>query len=71
MNLSEAEVELMEKLVEAHNLWCAMDRQHPSEMQEWILSFHRLQDLILVRPILRSTGLDQRVRVRNEILDGK
>ena len=57
MSLSKEEREILDKLAEAHSRWCSLKRQHPDEMSEWVVSFHRLQDLILARPTVREEGL--------------
>jgi len=61
MKLSKEERELLNQLAKAHSIWCGLVRQHPQEMDEWVLSFHRLQDLVLARPTVRCEGLVKRV----------
>ena len=50
MTLEEKEV--MDLLVEAHNKYVQMESTHPSDITDWVNSFHILQD-ILTRRILR------------------
>lgn len=51
---TDAENEVMELLLSAHEKFAAMDRVHPMEMQEWVTSFHHLQDLMIYRVMQRD-----------------
>lgn len=55
-SLLKEEKAVIGKLIEAHVLFKSLPRQHPAEMEEWVLNFHRLQHLVLIRPTIRSEG---------------
>lgn len=41
-------------LIEAHNKWCEIADRTSQEKQEWVTSFHRLQDLLNHRILRRD-----------------
>lgn len=43
------ERDLLSRLGKAHNLFCKLPAQHPSDIEEWVASLHDLQKLIMVR----------------------
>lgn len=45
---------IMQKLVDAHNIYAAMEQQHPSDMNEWVTAIHTLQQLIGMRILRRE-----------------
>lgn len=47
--LSRAEKEVLALLAKASNAYFDLPEEHPVEKDEWLLSVHRLQDLIGVR----------------------
>jgi len=51
---TKEEQEVMDSLIEAHNKFIKLKRYHPSEMSEWVLSFHRLQELLSMRILNRD-----------------
>ena len=48
------EQEIFDLLVSAHNKFIALDRTHPMEVQEWVLPFHHLQDMLTNRVVRRD-----------------
>ena len=44
---------IMECLVEAHNSFTELTREHPQEITEWITAVHHLQDLLGARALRR------------------
>ncbi len=48
------EQKLLEKLTEIHNEWIKLPIQHSSERQEWVISFHRLQHILMARLARKS-----------------
>ena len=51
---TKQEEEVMSLLLETHNKFIALDRTHPSEMLEWIVSFHALQGIMMNRIVRRD-----------------
>ena len=51
---TKEEKEVMNLLVRAHEKFNNLERNHPMEMQEWVLSFHKLQDLLGWRVLRRD-----------------
>lgn len=54
--LDEKELAVMDKIDEAHTLFLNLTKQHPQEYSEWVSFIHQLQNLILIRPTIRSHG---------------
>ena len=52
--LTEEEQVVMDNLVAAFNAFYSLPRTHPSELQEFVNSIHRLQDLLVVRIVRRD-----------------
>ena len=52
--MTEKEQEVMNLLIEAHNKYYQLEPTHPSDGQEWMLSFHRLQSLLGSRVLRRD-----------------
>lgn len=52
--LKPGEERCLQLLVECLQEFNRLDRQHPSEMEEFIGALHRLQDLVAVRAVRRS-----------------
>lgn len=48
------EEEIMRFLTMAHNNFIKLERTHPQEIDEWITSVHRLQDLLGMRILRRD-----------------
>lgn len=51
---TEQEKEVMDLLIKAHNKFVALDRTHPSEMQNWVIAFHTLQGIMMNRIVRRD-----------------
>jgi len=47
--LTQAELDLAQKLGQCFNDWCALPGHHPSDRQEFASAIHRLQDMIGMR----------------------
>lgn len=52
--MTAIEKEIMDKLVEAHNLYRALPIQHPRDIHEWVNSLHELQRIIMAREAVRN-----------------
>lgn len=50
--MNEKEKEIMDLLVKAHNAYVSLESTHPSDIPDWVNSFHTLQD-VLTRRVLR------------------
>ena len=50
----DEEQKVMDLLVEAHKNFLSLERTHPMELNEWIFSFHKLQDLLCSRVLRRD-----------------
>jgi hypothetical protein len=42
----ESESQIMDLLVEAHNIFLVLPNQHPTAIQEWVFYLHGLQGLL-------------------------
>lgn len=51
---TKEEQEVMDLLVEAHMKFIKLPRTHVSERDEWILSFHKIQNLLCMRTLRRD-----------------
>ena len=51
--LTTAELEVLRKLTDAHNAYCALPDERPGELREWVQLVHRLQDMIMSRAAVR------------------
>lgn len=51
---SKEESEVMDKIVEAHNLYMKLKATHPSDHNEWITAIHTLQYLLSMRILQRE-----------------
>lgn len=51
---TKEEKEVADLLIEAHNKFIKLKRTHPSEMDEWIVNFHRLQKVVGFRILRRD-----------------
>jgi hypothetical protein len=45
---------IMDLIIEAHNLYSKLEKQHPSDLQEWSNSLHQLQQLLGMRILRRD-----------------
>lgn len=54
--LTDGERTALEALVDATNLFMKLPSQHPMHQQEFTLSMHQLQRLIMARPTSRQEG---------------
>lgn len=59
--MSPEECAVLDKLVEAHNLYVQLPIQHPLHQQEWVFSLHQLQRLVMSRPTARAEGHTEKV----------
>jgi len=48
------EQRVMELIIEAHNIFAKMDRQHPNEIQDWVNGIHSLQNILGWRILRRD-----------------
>lgn len=51
--LTDEEGEVMDNLLAAFNKFCALDRQHPDELRDFVDGIHKCQDLLAVRIVRR------------------
>jgi hypothetical protein len=51
---TKEEEEVMGLLIKAHTLFANLPETHPMEKQEWVLSFHKLQDILGSRVLRRD-----------------
>lgn len=51
--LTDDEGEVMDRLIAAFNKFCALDRQHPDELRDFVDGIHKCQDLLAVRIVRR------------------
>jgi len=51
---TDKEQKIMDLLVEAHNNFIELDITHPTEKNEWVSNFHKLQDLLGARVLRRD-----------------
>jgi hypothetical protein len=52
--MTQQEFEVMNKLVEAHNLFVALPVQHPDDNHEWRTKIHDLQRILMARDAVRN-----------------
>ncbi len=52
--MTDKEKNVMNKLVEAHNIFVTMPVQHPEDAQEWVSKLHDLQRIIMARVAVRT-----------------
>ncbi len=55
--IPQEELEVMDLLVAAHNKFLELPRVHQMELQEWIASFHGLQNILGHRILSRDYPL--------------
>lgn len=46
---NKQEKNISEKIVEVHNLFLELEREHPTEIHEWVDGIHRLQNVMGMR----------------------
>lgn len=51
---TEREQEIMNKIVEAHNMYVNLYHTHPSDLPEWVNSIHDLQKILGMRVLRRE-----------------
>ena len=51
---TEEEQEIMTKLCEVHALYIKLEKQHPSDISEWVGGIHILQKLLGMRILRRE-----------------
>jgi hypothetical protein len=51
---TEDEQEIMDRLVDIHNKYINLEITHPSDLPEWINSFHSLQKIMGMRILRRE-----------------
>jgi hypothetical protein len=52
--MTDEEKQIMNKLIDAHNLYNKLPSTHPSDMQEWVNAIHQLQQLLGMRILRRE-----------------
>lgn len=52
--MTPEEKQIMDKIIEAHNLYSSLDQTHPSDALEWQRAIHDLQKLIGMRILRRD-----------------
>lgn len=62
MALNPEEQKIMDLLVQAHNLFTELPRQHSNEMAEWLPGMHHLQRMVVFRDYQRSNSAEYPVR---------
>jgi len=50
---TQEEQNIMDSLLKAHSEFTKLEQSHPSELQDWIYSFHQLQGLLIQRVVRR------------------
>ena len=50
----DQEKQIMALLVEAHNKYIALELTHPSDLPDWVNSFHNLQRILSSRIVRRD-----------------
>lgn len=51
---TDREQQVMDKIVEAHNLYVELESTHPSDTLEWVDAVHRLQQILGLRVLRRE-----------------
>lgn len=51
--LTDKEGEVMDNLIKAFNDFCALDRQHPDDLRDFVDGIHKCQDILAVRIVRR------------------
>ena len=54
--LTDDERKVLELLLDAHIAYLKLTVQHPMHTQEWAMSLHQLQRLVMSRPVARQEG---------------
>jgi hypothetical protein len=54
--LTPDEQKVLDLLAEAHNAYVALPVEHPMHHQEWAMTLHNLQRLVMSRPTSRTYG---------------
>ncbi len=54
IGFSDVEEKIMDKIVNAHNLYMSLEKQHPTDITEWINAIHILQHLLGMRILNRE-----------------
>ena len=63
-SLSQQEKEVLDKLIEAHNLYAILENQNSSDIIDWCNSMHNLQRIISTR-VARRTNPDVFITIKN------
>ena len=58
--LTYDEHSLLMKTADVYNEFCDLETLHPSDVEEFALSLHRIQDLIMKRPVQRILNREPR-----------
>ena len=56
VRLTDDERAVLEKTVELTNSFCALPEEHRSDKAEFVAAIHRIQDMIMARPIRREVN---------------
>lgn len=51
---TEQEQEIMNRIVEVHNMYVKLEKTHPSDLPEWVNSIHNLQQIMGMRILRRE-----------------
>lgn len=53
-DIQKKEKAIMEKLVDAHNLFATLEPQHPNDITDWVNAIHSLQRILITRCAMRK-----------------
>ena len=51
---TKKEQEIMDKIIEIHNMYIELEKTHPSDLPEWVNSIHDLQKIMGMRILRRE-----------------
>lgn len=51
---TEQEQDIMNKIIDIHNMYVELEKSHPSDLPEWVNSIHDLQKLLAMRILRRE-----------------
>lgn len=52
--MTDDEKDVLNKLAEAHNAFCKLQKIHPSDTREWTHNIHALQNIVMSRIAVRE-----------------
>lgn len=65
-DLTDEEREILNQLAAAWNTFQALPEMGPSHKQEFLFSLHRLQHMIMARPVMRQFQSQAMKAIRND-----